>query len=227
MPEDHAPERARRWRKEYEEVVVAAVLLLGALFFRLRIDSFVAGRAGTNLDPDFWPGLLLSLAVVLSAIYLVLAVIWARREDQPHLATATVAAPARASTGTEADTTAAPAPAVTGSSGGSPSVGAVPPDTDPVPHPVEEAHTGSVFKLVGGFLLLAAYIYLLGPIGFVPASAIFAVGFMMLVGERRWYVLLIFPVVAITVLLGIFTQLLVVSLPRGTGFLVDLSTYLY
>jgi hypothetical protein len=33
--------------------------------------------------------------------------------------------------------------------------------------------------------------------------------------------------VAVTVLLGIFTQLLVVALPRGSGIFVDLSTYFY
>lgn len=219
MAEDHSPPRARRWRKGYEEVVVAAVLLLGAIFFRLRIDSFVQGRAGTNLDPDFWPGVLLSVTIVLSAVYLVLAVIWARREDAPQVqepAATTAAVPATAAAaGPPHGST-----AVTGAPEGAPGA-------DPVPHPVEEEHTGGVLKLVGGFLLLAAYIYLLGPIGFIPASLLFAAGFMLLVGERRWYVLLLFPVVAVTALLGIFTQLLVVALPRGSGVFVDLSTYFY
>ncbi len=231
MAEDHSPPRARRSRKGYEEVVVAAVLLVGAVFFRLRIDSFVIGRQGAYLDPNFWPGALLTVGIVLSAVYLVLAIRWARREGEAERAPVPVTTSPPALTGAESATTAtaaaAPATAaVTNPSHGATAVEAAGPAADPVPHPDQE-HTGSALKMIVGFLLLAAYIYLLDPIGFIPASLLFAVGFMMLVGERRWYVLLLFPVVAITALLGIFTQLLVVALPRGSGIFVDLSTYFY
>lgn len=87
--------------------------------------------------------------------------------------------------------------------------------------------TGSAWKVLAGLGLLVAYVYLLGPIGFVPATVLFSVGFLLLVGEHRWWVLVAFPVVSVTVLIGVFTQLLTVSLPRGNGFLLTLSTYLY
>lgn len=102
----------------------------------------------------------------------------------------------------------------------------------PTPAPVategdSPAASGSVLKLVVGFVLVGAYIYLLRPIGFVPATVLFSVAFLFLVGERRWWVLGLFPVAAVTLLLGMFTQLLVVSLPRGNGIFLTLSTYLY
>lgn len=219
MSEDNAPQHARRWHQGYEEVAVAALFLVGTIYFRLRIEDFVLGREGGFLGPEFWPATLLTIAIVLSAAYLVLAVIWVRRQDT-NLAldrAATTSAPAHVPAGQPA-----------GSSGGA-TAAAAPQRDARASAPADEhaGEDGSVAKLVGGFVLLAAYIYLLGPIGFVPATVLFSIGFMMLVGERRWYVLLVFPVAAVTVLLGIFTQLLVVSLPRGTGFLVDLSTYLY
>jgi len=178
-----------RWHSGYEEVVVAAVFLVGMLFFRLRLENFVFGRAGSFLGPDFWPATLLTIGIGLSAVYLVLAVVWARRKQSHEAAGA----------------------------GGPAEVADEP----------ELAQQGSIWKLVGGFVLLGAYIYLLDPIGFVPATALFSVAFLLLVGERRWWVIVAFPVVAVTVLLGVFTQLLTVSLPRGTGFFVTLSTYLY
>lgn len=221
MPEDRFPRAGRRWHSGWEEVVVAAVLLAGAIFLRVRIDDLVLGRSGAFLDPEFWPATLLTIAIVLSAIYLVLAIIWARRQSAEHEEAATATA-----TATAATTAATEQPSA--SAGGATASSAVP-DAEPggATAPAEVAHTGSVFKLVGGFVLLAAFIYLLGPIGFVPAAFLFSIAFMLLVGERRWWVLLLFPVIAVTVLLGIFTQLLVVSLPRGTGIFVDLSTYLY
>lgn len=215
MPEDRFPRAGRRWHQGWEEVVVAAVLLVGAVFFRLRIDVFVRGREGSFLGPDFWPATLLTIGIVLSAMYLVLAIIWARRQSS-ELAVGEVA------------TVPAAAEQPAASTGGATAVSAVPDaDAGAATAPVEVANTGSAAKLVAGFVLLAAYIFLLGPIGFVPASFGFSVAFMLLVGERRWWVLLLFPVLALTILLGIFTQLLVVSLPRGTGIFIDLSTYFY
>lgn len=213
MAEDRFPRAGRRWHEGWEEVVVAAVLLIGAIFFRVRIDTFINGREGSFLGPDFWPATLLTIGIVLSATYLVLAIVWARRKG----------AEAGAREGAEAPV-AAEQPAAT--AGGATAVPARP-GADQVTAPVAVANTGSATKLIAGFALLAGYIYLLGPIGFVPASFVFSVAFMLLVGERRWWVLLLFPILALTILLGIFTQLLVVSLPRGTGIFIDLSTYFY
>ena len=191
------PRRGSRWHSGYEEVVVAALLLVVTVYFRLTIENYITGRSGSFLAPSFWPGALLTIGIVLSAIYLVMAVIWARRGQEPVGAASAVAE----------------APASTTSSDS----------------PVDQSsdQRDSPLKPVLGFVLVAGYIYLLAPIGFVPATVLFSVGFLVLTGERRWWVLVVFPVAAVTVLLGMFTQLLVVSLPRGTGIFVDLSTYLY
>jgi small-conductance mechanosensitive channel len=205
---NHRP-AGRRWHTGHEEIVVAALFLVGMVFFRFRLDSFVIGREGSFAGPTFWPGVLLSIGIVLSAAYLVLAIIWSRRQ------------------GAEAASVPERSTAPTGAGGGAAATGAEPPAAAATAPEAEEAREGSVLKLVVGFVLLAAYIYLLAPIGFVPSTLLFSVGFLLLAGERRWYLLAGFPVVAVTVLLGVFTQLLTVSLPRGTGVFLTLSTYLY
>jgi hypothetical protein len=211
MSEDRQHTQGRRGNRGYEEIAVAAALLVAMLFFRLRLDSFVIGRQGGLLGPEFWPGALLSVGIVLSAIYLVLAIVWARRASHApdDEARAPEHAPMGLSQSAESRDERAP--------------------RNPTGAPDEQgpAESGSVLKLIGGFVLLAAYIYLLAPIGFVPATVLFSVAFLLLVGERRWWVLLAFPVGSVTVLLGMFTQLLTVSLPRGTGIFLYLSTYLY
>ena len=191
------PQRGSRWHSGYEEVVVAALFLVGTVYFRLTIDDYISGRQGSFVSPAFWPGVLLTIGIVLSAIYLVMAVIWARRGQEPVGAASAVAE--------------------------------APASTTPTDSPVDQSsdQPDSAVKVVLGFVLIAGYIYLLAPIGFVPATVLFSVAFLILTGERRWWVLVVFPVAAVTVLLGMFTQLLVVSLPRGTGIFIDLSTYLY
>lgn len=82
-------------------------------------------------------------------------------------------------------------------------------------------------KTVAGAVLLALYIWLLGPIGFIPATFLFTLAFLILAGERRWWMLTAFPVGTTVVVVLVFTQLLTVALPRGRGIFVTLSTYLY
>ncbi|HLR97642.1 MAG TPA: tripartite tricarboxylate transporter TctB family protein [Jiangellaceae bacterium] len=202
MSDDRASTRApRRWRRSYEEVIVAAVLLAGAIVLRLNIDDLVRGREGNYIGPAFWPGILLTIGIVLSAIYLVLTVIWARREDRGHEHEPQPAPGAEL---------AAEAPAAGDSA-----------DED-------LTHHGSVAKTVVGAILLTGYIYLMtGPMGFAPATVLFTAAFLLLAGERRWYVLVLVPIVAVAVVILVFTQMLSVALPRGTGFLLVLSTYLY
>lgn len=71
-----------RFGRKPQEIVVATVLLLGFLYLRVQLVEHVRGRRGAAyLDPDFWPGWLLNVGIVLALVYLVLAVIRARRQD--------------------------------------------------------------------------------------------------------------------------------------------------
>lgn len=82
-------------------------------------------------------------------------------------------------------------------------------------------------RALAAFVLLALYIYLMPTTGFVPVTLLFTVAFLLLLGERRWWFLIVLPVGVVTVVVLAFTRLLVVPLPRGVDFFLELSTYLY
>ena len=224
---DDAPRepRRRRWTLAHEEVLVAILLLGAFLFFFLRIDDFVIGRRGTFLSPTFWPSVLLALGAIFSAGYLMHALLDLR--NQRREGTTQDADPA----GTEpVGTEPAGATAATDSSAAEAGPSPVTVAKD---HPViDEDEDGRsrlhhIGKTVAGAALLALYIWLLGPIGFIPATFLFTLAFLILAGERRWWMLTAFPVGTTVVVVLVFTQLLTVALPRGRGIFVTLSTYLY
>lgn len=193
---DAGPPPGRFGRKK-QEIVVAAVILLGFLYLRINLVEHVRGRRGAAyLDPDFWPGLLLNAGIVLALVYLVLAVIRARRPD-PDLPAVPKKPVEDAAVAEEED------------------------------HHHDVALSGNPVALALGFLLLFGYIWSMTRIGFVPSTLLFSAGFLAFVGERRWYVITGFPVVLLGLMLYVFTRLLVVPLPRGRGFFVELSTYFY
>lgn len=203
--------RQPRFPREYQEVVVAAVLLLVFVAARVRLDNFITGRRGRAfLDPDFWPQWLLTFAIVLCLVYLVTTIRRALRWRLDPTAAA--------------GETPTVSSLLTGEAEAEP--GAVDtPETDTV-HEAEPERP-SVLRLAIGFALLFGYIFLMGPVGFVPATLGFCAAFLLYVGERRWYVVAGFPVLIVAVVLLAFTRLLVVPLPRGTGWWLYWSTFLY
>lgn len=215
---DDAPTelRRKRWTLAHEEVLVAVLLLGAFIFFFLRIDDFVIGRRGTFISPTFWPSVLLALGAIFSAAYLMHALLDLRKQRSGR--TTQEADPVS----TEAGTT---DPAV--EDGSSPV--AMSPDHPVIEEKEEDGRSRlhHIGKTVAGAALLALYIWLLGPIGFVPATLLFAVAFLILAGERRWWMLTAFPIATTTVVTLVFTQVLTVALPRGRGLFVTLSTYLY
>ena len=91
----------------------------------------------------------------------------------------------------------------------------------------EVAVSGSLVRLVLGFAILWAYIYSMTRIGFLPSTFVFSLVFLWFVGERRPVVLIAIPVTIVGAILGVFTRLLVVPLPRGTGVFLEFSTFFY
>jgi putative tricarboxylic transport membrane protein len=188
--------RAPRFGRAEQELLTAVVLLLGALYLRLDIEGFVAGRRGAGfVDPDFWPGWLLNVIIASSAVYALQA--WRKRSrssDASDIATVSERISAQ---------------------------------DEPVEGLHQVAVSGSIWRLLLGFVILWAYIYSMTRIGFVPSTLLFAVAFLLFVGERRPLVLTLIPLTIVGAILGVFTRLLVVPLPRGTGFFLELSTFFY
>lgn len=198
MSESHvgrtAGPRAPRFGRAEQELLTAVVLLVGSLYLRLNIADFVTGRRGAGyVDPDFWPGWLLNVIIVSSALYTLQA--WRKRSsatDASGVATASERVAAPEAKGLH-----------------------------------EVAVSGSILKLVLGFAILWAYVYGMTRVGFVPSTFLFSLVFLRFVGERRPLVLAIIPVTILVAILGVFTRLLVVPLPRGSGFFLEFSTFFY
>jgi putative tricarboxylic transport membrane protein len=216
---DDEPRRPRFGRPQ-QEIVVAAVLLVTFVYLRLQIDDQIRGRrGGAYVDPDFWPGWLLTAAILLSVIYLVQSIVRARRS--PHEGAPERVKPAASAPAASEAEPAGAAGELTDDVATTPSTG------EGEEHLHAVAISGNTLKLISGFLLLFGYIYLMRPIGFIPATLLFSIAFLLFVGERRWWIVTGFPVVLLAALLFTFTRLLVVPLPRGTGIFLQFSTYFY
>jgi putative tricarboxylic transport membrane protein len=187
--------RAPRFGRAEQELLTAIVLLLGALYFRLNIEDFVTGRRGAGyVDPDFWPGWLLNVIILGSAVYALQA--WRKRSESADASGIATVEERLA-------------------------------EHEPVEGLHEVAVSGNIWRLLLGFGILWAYIYSMTRIGFLPSTLLFALVFLIFVGERRILVLTLIPLTIVGAILGVFTRLLVVPLPRGTGFFLELSTFFY
>ncbi|MFA9430464.1 tripartite tricarboxylate transporter TctB family protein [Egicoccus sp. AB-alg2] len=196
-----------------QEVVVAAVLLLGFVYLRLTLDQHVQGRRGAAyLDPDFWPAWLLNAGILFCLLYLVTSLLRLRARrvggasGDPHTSSGDVAGTAREMT----------------------AAGDAATSTTATSEPPEASDAQRNPKaLAGGVALIFGFVYLMPVLGFLPVAVLFCVAFLLFVGERRWYVVTAVPVVLMAAILYVFTRLLVVPLPRGRGVFLEMSTFLY
>jgi len=191
-----AGRNAPRFGRDEQELLTALVLIGIFLYLRFNLADLVIGRRGAGyVDADFWPGWLINIGILTSAIYGFQ--VWRRR-----------------------------------------SAGLDPSDVEDVASRVESvekrgdalhevAVSGNLARLLLGFLLLFLYIYSMPTIGFLPSTLLFSIVFLRFVGEKRPLVLAAIPLVIVGSILMVFTRLLVVPLPRGTGFFLELSTRFY
>lgn len=217
----------RRFDRSRQEIMIAVVMLGVFVYLRLQIEDLVIGRRGAAfLDPDFWPGWLLNILILLAVIYLGQAIRRAMRppateppvessvtaDSEPAGMAGELAVDADAGAGADAE----------------PLAPASEQHKDPEAEHVHETPARkNPLMLVVGFGLLFAFIWLMPRIGFIPSGLLFAVAFLLAVGERRWQIITSIPIVLMALVLYVFTRLLVVPLPRGRGFFLELSTYFY
>lgn len=203
MSEQHsgrtAGPRAPRFGRAEQELLTGGVVLAIAVYLRLNLDAHVVGRRGVGyVDPDFWPSWLLNVIIVTATVYLLQT--WRRR--------AGAADPSGIATVAER---------VAGDDGASRATAI--PDDAPM--------SGDLVRLLLGFALLWSYIFAMTRIGFVPSTFLFAMIFLIFVGERRPLIIVTIPVTIVAAILFVFTRLLVVPLPRGTGVFLELSIFFY
>lgn len=217
--------KRRPFDQPRQEILMGLVMLAGFVYMRVQIEDLVRGRRGAAyLDPDFWPGWLLNLLILLVVIYIAQAVMRAIRPpevepvDEPSATADSEPAGMAGELAADADAR---------------------PDADPLTsasqqhaEPEEEhlrdtATSKNPLMLVAGFALIFAFIWLMPRIGFIPSGLLFAAAFLLTVGERRWSIVTSIPIVLMGLILYVFTRLLVVPLPRGRGFFLEFSTFFY
>lgn len=82
-------------------------------------------------------------------------------------------------------------------------------------------------RLLAAGGLLVAYIVVMQLAGFVPVTLVFSLAFLLLMGVRRWWLLVGIPIALAVFVLAVFTRFLTVPLPRGVGPFLEFSTWLY
>ena len=96
------------------------------------------------------------------------------------------------------------------------------------PSPEEAAGRKRARKIVvlaSGVTLV--YIFAMQWIGFALATLLYVLAFILVLGERRKWVLLVSPILVTVLILVIFSMFIAIPFPRGIGIFADLSRFLF
>lgn len=77
------------------------------------------------------------------------------------------------------------------------------------------------------FVIISVGLFVTQPLGFLVASFVMACGFMLLLGQKKAWVILLASFIMAVVFTFVFGKLMQVSLPRGTGVLRTISYWIY
>ena len=72
-----------------------------------------------------------------------------------------------------------------------------------------------------------AYIFAMQWIGFALATLLYVLSFILVLGERRKWVLLVSPVLVTVLILLVFSMFIAIPFPKGIGFFADFSRLLF
>ncbi|MDR2893090.1 MAG: tripartite tricarboxylate transporter TctB family protein [Deltaproteobacteria bacterium] len=185
---------------KHGEVIFLLVLLLGSAYLISIAMDIPVGRSKAIITPATWPILSLGMVAIFSALLLVLRIV--RRDKQD-------AAKAIQAEATSKDAISEESAEVV---------------TDAEGMPTEEAtHPQRAFYTLG---FLVVYMAALPYLGFVAVTLITMSVYMLSLGAKRIYAVLI-PLCMTGLVVGIFGIALKVPLPRGISLFRELSQLFY
>ena len=82
-------------------------------------------------------------------------------------------------------------------------------------------------RLGGFFALLIAYLALIQTCGFILCTLVFTFATIKIIGYKKTWLAAVAAVVLTLVITYVFGELFNIALPRGIGFLRELSRYIY
>ena len=86
---------------------------------------------------------------------------------------------------------------------------------------------GSRIRFFSALILIIAYLFLMNVIGFIALTPFFLIAFMVLLGEKSWFWMIILSVGMTILIILAFTQAMYVPLPRGVGIFHRFSVIFY
>lgn len=87
--------------------------------------------------------------------------------------------------------------------------------------------SSELVRMISVIVLVFIYLYSISIMGFIISTLIFSLLYLILLKERRPLLLSTAPIVLVAVIYFVFTQLLVVPLPRGVGIFHIISSLFY
>jgi hypothetical protein len=91
----------------------------------------------------------------------------------------------------------------------------------------EEATCNELGRTLGVVGITFVYLYLIRTIGFIVATIMFGIIYLLFLRERRPLILFSIPTVLVLLIYVVFTKVLTVPLPRGTGIFRTISNFFY
>jgi hypothetical protein len=98
----------------------------------------------------------------------------------------------------------------------------------PIGEPATEMPTAKELgRTLGVVGITLVYLYLMPILGFFVSTIVFGIVYLLFLRERQAVTLISAPIFLVLLIYIVFTQLLVVPLPRGIGIFYAISTFLY
>ncbi len=208
--------------RKYGELIVAVVIFLFFLGMRLFISSFMdlSVERWRFVSPAFWPGWVLVIGIVLSAFYVYNAYQDLKKangdqeqDDLNGLSDYDREMALRAKYQKDGKVL---------------SVKEIEALADEqIKASEEKATSKELLRLITILVVTFIYLYVIRIMGFITSTLIFSFAYLLLLKEKRPLVLIIAPLALVAVIWFVFTRLLVVPLPRGTGFFMMISNFFY
>jgi len=210
--------------REYGEMIVAVVLFLFFTVMRVFIGSFMdlSVERWRFVSPAVWPGWVLLIGVVLSAFLIYNAYVGLRKKNEEE------AEEAETISAEDAYAREMALRAKFQKEGKILSVRELEALADEqIKATAEKATSKELLRLLSVLVVTFIYLYLIRIMGFITSTLIFSFVYLLLLKEKRPLVLAIAPAALVAVIWFVFTRLLVVPLPRGTGFFMSISNLFY
>ena len=205
----------------YGELVVSIVIFLFFLNLFLFIESFMDLRVKrwTYVSPAIWPGWILAVGTVLAGFYVYYTYRNMRSEKAAQAAYAQEAEDEPA--GEQPGQPAQEKKTVTLS------VRELEEQAKAKMAKEEKSGPKELIRFITMIALTLVYLFLIRVLGFIISTALFGVLYLLLLQERRLWVLIVSPLAIIVFIWFVFTQVLAVPLPPGSGIFAEFSRVFY